>query len=267
MVDVLEKSKLCRKKILDSIMQSGKGHVGGAFSVIDILCELYYNHLDIEAIKKSLPCRDRFILSKGHAAIALYAVLQDLGFFEESELLKMNAESILGEHPDNNIPGIEIDTGSLGHGLGLGLGMALAAKLDKVKYNTYVLLGDGECYEGSVWEAATLASHLQLNNLVAIVDRNKLCIHGKTEEINKLEPFADKWKAFGWNAIEINGHDNKEIKSAILSSISKDHNKPTVIIAHTVKGKGVSFMENDHRWHHGGINKDQYEKAIHEISN
>jgi len=259
------KAHSIRLKVLDTIYKSGKGHIGGAFSCTDILVSLYYgNVLNYNPEFPKLKDRDRFLLSKGHAAVSLYAILADLGFFSKSELDLFNNGSILGEHPDTNIPGIEINSGSLGHGLGVGAGIAIGAKLYNEKYNTYVLLGDGECNEGSVWEAAIFASHHELNNLIAIVDRNGLCIHGNTEEINKLSPLDKKFEAFGWSVSKIDGHNIKQIVSEL-----KDHDrkKPKMIIANTIKGKGVSFMENKSKWHHGGISKDIYNKAKKELDN
>lgn len=265
-VDLMkQKSRDFRIEILKTIHKAGKGHIGGAYSCIDILTVLYYaGILNINKANFNNN-RNRFLLSKGHAAIAQYVILQDLGFFEKEQLYLMNNGGILGEHPDHNIPGIEFDSGSLGHGLGVASGFALAAKLDDLDYMTYVLLGDGECHEGTIWEAAMFSSHMNLNNLVAIVDRNGLCIHGKTEDINKLNPFADKWRSFGWNVIEIDGHDIIELWEAFKSIVYNKPTKPSVIIANTIKGKGVSFMENNHKWHHGGINKEIYDLAYAEL--
>ncbi len=261
--DLKRVSNRFRAKILETIHNAGKGHIGGAFSCIDIMTVLYYGgFMNITKENFQNENRDRFLLSKGHAAIAQYVILQDLGLFEESELMRMNNGGILGEHPDHNIPGIEYDSGSLGHGLSVAAGFAYAAQLDKKNYKSYVILGDGECYEGTIWEAALLASHLELNNLIAIVDRNGLCIHGNTEDINKLDPFADKWKAFGWNVLEIDGHDFNQIIGALSNLDSK---KPTMVIANTVKGRGVSFMENNLHWHHGGIDSESYEVACKEL--
>ena len=207
--------------------------------------------------------RDRFILSKGHAAIALYVILADLGYFDKKELKLFNDGGMLGEHPDINIPGIEVNSGSLGHGLGIGSGMALAAKIDVKQYKTFVLLGDGECNEGSIWEAAMFASHHNLENLIAIVDRNKLCIHGTTEEINQLEPLDKKFQAFGWHVENVNGHNINEI----IAKLKVNHvYKPKMIIANTIKGKGVSFMENITKWHHGSISKEHYKRAKIELN-
>ena len=257
------KSQKVRLTVLDAIYHSGKGHIGGAYSCTDILVALYYGGiLKYNPKNPKWDQRDRFILSKGHAAIALYAVLSDLGYFSRSEFKFFNNGGMLGEHPDINIPGIEINSGSLGHGLGVGSGMALAAKIDKKKYKTYVLLGDGECNEGSVWEAAMFAAHHNLDNLTAIVDRNGLCIHGKTEEINHLDPLDKKFEAFGWNVNSVNGHNIEEI---ISNSKSNHNGKPKMIIANTVKGKGVSFMENVANWHHGGISDELYKQAKTEL--
>jgi len=260
------KARQLRIEIVKSIHKAGKGHIGGAFSIVEILTTLYYgNILKFDPNNPKWEDRDRFILSKGHAGIALYAVLADLGFFPKAELDFLNKGRLLAEHPDPRIPGIEVVSGSLGHGLSLGSGMALADKLDKNLRATIVLMGDGECYEGSVWEAAMFASHHELNNLCGIIDRNGLITHGKTEEINKLEPFAEKWKAFGWEVYEINGHDFKELKIALKLATNKVKKKPTMIIAKTVKGKGVSFMENQAKWHHGGIDQVKLKTAINEL--
>ena len=260
---IKEKSKELRISILNAIKNAGKGHIGGAYSCIDILCVLYFGDLlNITKENYENPNRNRFLLSKGHAAIAQYVVLKELGLISQKDLNELNNGGILGEHPDHKIPGVEFDSGSLGHGLGVASGFALSGKLNKQDYKVYVLMGDGECHEGSVWEAAMLASHLKLNNLIAIVDRNGLCIHGKTEEINALNPFTDKWKSFGWNVVEIDGHNHSEIYKSI-SNI--DSELPTMIIANTIKGKGVSFMENNHKWHHGGISDEIYEKSLKEL--
>ncbi len=256
-----DKSRRFRVEILKAIHKAGKGHIGGAYSCIDILTVLYYAGILNISKDNFGPDRHRFILSKGHSAIAQYVILQDLGFFGKEELYRMNNGGILGEHPDHNIPGIEFDSGSLGHGLGVACGFALAAKLDNLNYRSYVLLGDGECHEGTIWEAAMLSSHLGLNNLVAVVDRNGLCIHGSTEDINRLDPFGDKWRAFGWNVLEIDGHDIQQILDCFENIQQDNIGQPTVIIANTIKGKGVSFMENNHKWHHGGVDDEIFRLA------
>jgi len=234
--EITELARTHRLKILEAIYRAKKGHIGGAYSCIDILSVLYYGgFLQISPATIGSSSRNRFILSKGHAAIAQYSILAHLGLITDDDLYQMNNEGILGEHPDTNIPGIEFNSGSLGHGLGVTVGFSLAARIDNLDYSSYVLLGDGECQEGSVWEAAALAGHFKLSNLVAIVDRNGLCIHGNTEEINALEPFGDKWRSFGWEVRAIDGHNIKEIKGALSTPPS---DKPLVIIAKTIKGKG-----------------------------
>tara|TARA_R100000664_G_C2760058_1_gene150670 strand:- start:7029 stop:7832 length:804 start_codon:yes stop_codon:yes gene_type:complete len=261
--DIAKKSQEFRIEILNAIRNAGKGHIGGAYSCIDILTVLYYcGVLNIDKDNYNHSNRNRFLLSKGHAAIAQYVILQDLGLITKEDINLLNNGGILGEHPDHKIPGVEFDSGSLGHGLGVASGFALAAKLDNKSYKTFVVLGDGECHEGTIWEAAMLASHLKLNNLIAIVDRNSLCIHGNTEDINSLSPFCDKWESFGWNVNEIDGHDHDQIFKSLNET---DLHKPTVIVANTVKGKGVSFMENDHKWHHGGIDQEVYDNALQQL--
>jgi len=261
--EIRHKAKFHRKKILDIINRAGKGHVGGAFSCIDILTSLYYGGvLNVDPSNINEENHNRFILSKGHACVAQYTILQDLGFFSKEELFRMNNGGILGEHPDTNIPGIEFISGSLGHGLSVGIGFALASKLKKIESSTYIIMGDGECAEGSVWEAFSLGSHLKLTNLVAIVDRNRLCIHGDTEKINPLEPLDERLASFGWNVITIDGHDVEQIISALKT---RHKTKPTAIIANTIKGKGVSFMENQSAWHHGAISDSVLEEAISEL--
>lgn len=261
-----DKSREIRIEILKAVHAAGKGHIGGAFSIVEILVSLYHGGiLKFDAKNPKWKDRDRFILSKGHTGIALYAVLADLGYFPKEELNMLNQGGLLGEHPDPRIPGIEVISGSLGHGLSIGTGMALADKMDKTSRKTYVLMGDGECYEGSVWEAAMFAAHHKLHNLCGIVDRNKLITHGSTESINRLEPFRDKWEAFGWEVIEINAHDFNDLEKAWGTFSAKDEGKPSMIIANSVKGKGVSFMENKAIWHHGGIDDAKFKLAFAEL--
>jgi transketolase len=255
-----------RKDIINAIYKAGKGHIGGAYSIVEILTCLYYGKiLKFDAEDPKWDLRDRFILSKGHAGIALYAVLADLGFFPKEELDYLNKGRLLAEHPDPSTPGIEVVSGSLGHGLSIGSGMALANKLDQKTSKTYVLMGDGECYEGSVWEAAMFASHHQLHNLCAIVDRNKLITFGNTESLNKIEPFKDKWLAFGWDVFEVNGHDMKMIIKIMLKIKRRNSGNPSLIIANTIKGKGVTFMENEPKWHHGVIDDINLQIALKEL--
>jgi transketolase len=219
---------------------------------LDLLTALYFSVLRINPNDPKNPDRDRFILSKGHGAMALFHVLALRGFYSESELLSYGEDGgIFAEHPPtpDHLAGIEAATGSLGHGLSIGLGMALAARIQKRKYNVYAILGDGECNEGSIWECAMLAAAQRVDNICAIVDFNKWQATGRSQEIMALDPLIDKWHAFGWQACEVNGHDMGEILSALAKfpAVSK---KPTAIIAHTIKGRGVSFMEDDNNWHY-----------------
>lgn len=258
-------SKKIRRKVIEMIGLAGSGHPGGSLSCIEILTALYFKVLRINPEYPEDMDRDRFILSKGHAAPALYAVLAEIGFIPEDWLYTLRKfGSPLQGHPDmKKVPGVEISTGSLGQGLSVGVGMALGARIQKLGYRVFVLLGDGECQEGQVWEAAMAASHYKLNNLIAIVDRNKLQIDGSTEEVMSVEPFIEKWKAFGWMTLEINGHDFGEILPAfqIIPYISK----PLAIIANTVKGKGVSFMENKVDWHGKAPKAEELESALREL--
>jgi len=243
-----QKANWVRRQAVDLVMRTKKGHIGGAFSCTDILVGLYYGGLlKLDPSKPSWSVRDRFILSKGHACIALYPILKDLGFISADTLNTFCSDgSRLLNHPDNRIRGIEVNTGSLGNGLGVGAGIALAGKMDKQSYKTIVLMGDGECYEGVVWEAVQFAGHCKLNNLIVMVDRNKQCVTDYTYDCSCLEPFEDKWKAFNWETMVIDGHSFDDILS-----IKNTSNKPLVVIANTIKGKGVSFMEKQLSWHHG----------------
>lgn len=255
-----------RLRILETIAAADKGHIGGALSCTDILVALWHGSaFKANPSDEDWPKRDRFILSKGHVGAALYVVLADLGYFDVAELDRLNRGGILGEHPDRGIPGVETDSGSLGHGLGIGAGMALAAKLDNSPYRTVVLLGDGECYEGSVWEAAMFAAHHRLDNLVAIIDRNGQCVNDFTENINRLDPMGPKWEAFGWEVREVDGHSFDELRESLGDLHTRGAERPLAIIANTIKGKGVSFMEGQLAWHHGGINGAKLEEARSEL--
>ena len=261
------KAAAIRLGILDTIALAEKGHIGGALSCTDILVTLYYGGwMRFDPHNRDWPERDRFILSKGHVGAGLYVVLADLGFFGAAELAKLNRGGMLGEHPDKGIPGIEIDSGSLGHGLGIGAGIALAGKMDGKPNRTFVLLGDGECYEGSVWEAVMFAAHHGLKHLIAIVDRNGQCVNDFTENINRLDSLSEKWRAFGWETLEIDGHSMPDLHAALARACSGSANRPTVIIANTVKGKGVSFMEGELAWHHGGVGGEKLEQARRELT-
>lgn len=241
-----------RAKIIQLSHQGRTPHLGSSLSCVELLVELYLNHLKIDPSEPESPDRDRFFLSKGHAVTALYAILAKQGFFPESELDETYAKpgSRLPEHPSRNcVPGIEASTGSLGHGLGLACGAALGNRIQNIDSNTYALLSDGECNEGSTWEAAMTAPALNLDRLCVIVDVNKWQATGRSSEVLSLEPLHDKFTAFGWDTSRIDGHDFNQIESA-LKRFSTNKGKPTAIIADTIKGKGISFMEDDNNWHY-----------------
>ena len=267
MIELEKKAKWLRREVLEMCGRAGTGHVSSAFSCIEIMVALYYGGiLRFDPQNPDWDERDRFIISKGHSGIAVYPILADLGFFAKEELERFcQANSFLGVHASKDIPGIEATTGSLGHGLGLATGIALAAKMDRKLYMTVVLLGDGECYEGAVWESAMFAAHHQLNNLVAIVDRNKLCTIDFTENFLRLNPLVDKWKAFGWHVISVPGHSIGVIGAALSSSRSRGSSKPVMIIANTTKGKGISFIENVPLWHAVCPIGEDLEKAKEEL--
>lgn len=265
----LEKvSKKLRREVLMMIHNAKSGHPGGSLSCIDILtvlftkCMEHYPDCDKNPNYKN---RDRFILSKGHASAALYAVMAHCGYFKEDELLTFRKlGSKLQGHPcSKTLKGIEVSTGSLGQGLSIGCGMALGLRLDKIDSKVFVYLGDGEIEEGSVWEAAMNASHNKLNNLIAFVDRNRLQIDGSTENVKSIGDVKAKFEAFGWNALEIDGHNYTEIYNAIKEA--KNSSKPFVIIANTIKGKGVSFMENNANWHGKAPNDEELKNALNEL--
>lgn len=262
----LQISKNVRKKTLKMITLSQSSHIGSALSIVDILVSLYFGILNINSLDPESDNRDRFILSKGQASASLYATLSERGFFSDDLLDNYAVDGgTLPEHLDRNIAlGIEASSGSLGHGLSIAIGMALAAKIDSKNYKCYVLMSDGECDEGSIWEAAMLASHLKLDNLVAIIDYNKIQGYGRVEEVINLEPLFDKWASFGWSVKEINGHDFQQLLN-VFSSLPIENGKPNAIIAHTVKGKGVSFMEDKIEWHYLSPTQEQYEIALKEI--
>ena len=264
-----EKAKIIRKDIIEMLCEAGSGHPGGALSIADVFSYLYFSGiLNINPDNPSDKYRDRVVLSKGHACPVLYATLAEKGFFDKSHLKTLRKYgSILQGHPDmNKTPGVEMTTGSLGQGLSCSVGMALGARLDGLNINIIAILGDGECEEGQVWEAAMAASHYKLGNLVAIVDKNGLQIDGFTKDVMNSEPLADKWRSFGWEVFEINGHDFDEIDYSIKSALSiKD--KPVCIVANTIKGKGVSFMENVCDWHGKAPSEEEKEKALCDICN
>lgn len=259
------KAREIRIHVINMIFEAGSGHPGGSLSCVDIITAIYYFALLHNPLNPNWMERDRFILSKGHAAPALYAVLADMGYFPVNELHSLRKMgSLLQGHPDIRVPGIEVSSGSLGQGLSIACGVALAGKLDNRNHRVYTLIGDGECDEGQIWEAAMLASHYKLENMIAIIDRNGLQIDGPTEKIMCLEPIASKWKAFGWNVLEIDGNNMIEIITA-LDNARKINGKPTAIIAHTFKGKGVSFMEWINAFHGKTLSKEELATALKEL--
>lgn len=244
---------------------AGGGHVGGALSAADILAALYFHHLNVRPDEPDWADRDRFVLSKGHANGALAAVLAQAGFIEDHLLDGFYGyESLLGMHPDIKCEGVEMCTGGLGHGLSIGMGMALGARLQKKDFRTVVMIGDGELQEGSNWEAAMAAAHMSLSNLTAIIDYNKVQQSGHVHDRMALEPLADKWRAFGWAVREIDGHEMGEIVD-VLDSLPLEADKPSFVIAHTVKGKGASFAEDTYLWHNNAVTDEIYEKALAEL--
>lgn len=247
-----QKARQIRMMTLEMITQAGKGHIGGAYSCTDILVALYYaGVLRFDPAHPRWQNRDRFILSKGHSGSALFAVLADLGFFDTGLLKTYCANgSMLGGHPDRHVPGIEVDTGSLGHGLGLGAGMALSAKMNHGDHRVCVLLGDGECCEGSIWETLVFAGRHRLDNLTIIIDRNRQCVLDYTEDCAPMDPLAERIEPFGWETREINGHSFDELLAVFDYMKTRASTRPLAIVANTIKGKGVSFMEGKLKWHH-----------------
>lgn len=255
-----------RQDIIEMITESASGHPGGSLSAVEILTALYFGEMRVNPANPKWEDRDRFVLSKGHGAPALYSVLAEKGFFDKKELMTLRKiGSMLQGHPNmNDTPGIDMSTGSLGQGISAANGMAIAGKIDNKDYRVYALLGDGELEEGEVWEAAMTAAHYKLDNLTAFIDHNGLQIDGPITSVMSPEPVSDKFRAFGWNVIDIDGHNFDEIFKAIDMAKSVK-GKPTMIVAKTVKGKGVSFMENNASWHGTAPNKEQCEKALSEI--
>jgi len=262
-----QKAKLLRRYVINMIATAGSGHPGGSLSATDIVTALYFKVMHHDPKNPQWPDRDRFVLSKGHAAPILYATLAECGYFPVEELSTLRKlGSRLQGHTDRTLtPGVEMSAGSLGQGLSYGIGIALAARLDKKSYRTFVLLGDGECDEGQVWEAAMFAPHHRVDNITAIVDHNDLQLDGRTCDIMGLEPLGDKWRAFNWHVLEINGHDMKAIVQALNKAVDT-RGKPTVIIAHTIKGKGVSFMEGNVDFHGKAPSPQETEQALKELA-
>lgn len=264
--DLEAQAKEIRRDIIEMVYRANSGHPGPALSMTDIVTALYFHVLRIDPANPHWPDRDRVIISKGHACPAVYAALARKGFFPREWLWTFrHLGTKLQGHPDmRKTPGIDMTSGSLGHGLSAGIGMALAAKLDRREYTVYVILGDGECQEGIVWEAALTAPNRDLDNLIAIVDYNHFQSGGSVEQIMPMEPFKQKWEAFGWRCFEMDGHNMKGIIETLAEAKACD--RPALVIAHTVKGKGVSFMENDNLWHMHVPSKEQYEQAMAELA-
>jgi len=258
-------SERSRRRLLEIICNARAGHTGGDLSCLNVLTALYFHIMDIDRDNLDSPDRDRFILSKGHCVEALFVTLEAKGILEKAVLDTLGKYgSPLGGHPTVNVPGIEVNSGALGHGLSIGVGMALAARMDGKGYHTFVLMGDGEQGEGSIYEAAMAGHQYKLGNLVAIIDRNHLQISGDTEDVMAIDDINRKWSAFGWDVVEMDG-DNMEDIVRTLDAIDYKAEKPHLIISHTTKGKGVSFMENVAKWHHGVPTEEQYKQAIQEI--
>jgi transketolase len=258
-----KKASELRHLCLDTTYWAGSGHIGGGMSIMDMLTILYHKYLNIKVEEPLWEDRDRFIMSKGHAGIALAPVLVDKGFNDPEQLKTFNhTNSKMGMHLDSNkVVGVDASTGSLGHGLPMALGTALAARVLGKSFITYCILGDGECDEGSNWEAAMAAAQFKATNMISFVDRNRCMIDGCTEDVMMLEPFADKWKAFGFIVKEVDGHNFNELAEAIDFALENKEDAPVMIIANTAKGAGIDFMENDYRWHYGAIDEEMYNKA------
>lgn len=259
------KAREIRRSIIKMLAKAGSGHPGGSLSSTDIMGCLYFSVLRHDPKRPDWPERDRFHLSKGHCCPVWYAVLAETGYFAKEKLLTLRElGSTLQGHPDRRTPGVSVASGSLGQGLSVALGMALAGKMDKKDYRVYCLMGDGEIQEGNIWEAAMAASHFRCDNLCAILDYNRYQIDGKVDDIMNLEPIMDKWRAFGWYPIEIDGHNMAQILTA-FDEAKTIKEKPSIIIAHTIKGKGVSFMENVVDFHGRAPTKDEEKKALEEL--
>ena len=267
MTDLSKKADEIRKTIFKTIIDGGGGHIGASLSIVEILTVLYYGGiLNIDPQNPLDPNRDRFILSKGHACVSLYVVLADKGFFDKKHLATFGtSDTILGGHPDMLlVPGVEATTGALGHGFPFGVGIAFAGKLDKKGYKVIVVIGDGECQEGSVWEAAFFAAHHKLDNLIVVMDSNKLQAMDSLNSIVSLEPLIDKWKASNWNVAETDGHNMSEL-TEVFKTVMSSKGKPNLIVANTIKGKGLSFMENEPIWHYRMPDEKQMEIAFKEL--
>ena len=259
-------SAVNRKRLMEIVYNAKAGHIGGDLSSLNVMTALYSDIMNISPAQVKDPNRDRFILSKGHCVETLYTVLESRGFIAPSLTNTLGKfGSVLSGHPTIEVPGIEVNSGALGHGLSIGVGMAIAAKMDKRNYKTYVLMGDGEQGEGSIYEAAMAGHQYKLDNLVAIIDRNHLQISGNTEDVMALDSIPTRWSAFGWDVKEMNGDDMQSIKDT-FANIDYNNGKPHLIVSNTTKGKGISFMENVASWHHGMPNEEQYQQAMVELN-
>lgn len=266
LTELKEVARQIRRDTLEMVYAVKSGHPGGALSIAELLTVLYFAELQVRPENPEWEDRDRLILSKGHACTSLYAALAERGYFPKKQLFSLRQyQSILQGHPDMKVtPGVDMSSGSLGQGLSVGNGMALAARLQHKTYRVYVLLGDGELEEGQVWEAAMAAAHYGLGNLTAIVDVNGLQINGATDEVMRIEPLDEKFRSFGWQVVNIDGHDIEQIQKA-FDAARECEEKPTVILAKTIKGKGVSFMENQAKWHSGVLTEAEYQQAMQEL--
>lgn len=262
LADLKRTAREIRETIVDVTSWSGGAHIGGSLSATDIMTILYWKYLRINPQDPKWEDRDRFVLSKGHGGVGHAVVLCKRGFFDAKHLEEYNhTDSMLGMHLDSKkVPGVEVSTGSMGHGLGEAVGLALAARVLKKSWRVYCVVGDGESNEGSIWEAAMSAAHYKLANLIGFLDRNRMMIDGPTEEVMSLEPLPEKWRAFGWNTLVVNGHDFNELADAIEAAQAHTTG-PTMIVCNTVKGKGVKFMEDDPAWHYGGLSSELVQKA------
>ena len=266
LLEIKDLARRVRVNVLNMVAKANSGHPGGSLSETDILAVLYGKVMKHDPSNPDLLDRDRFILSKAHACPGLYAVLAETGYFEVKELDTFRQiDSRIQGHAHIKTPGVEMSGGSLGQGLSFGVGVSLASRLNSLPCRTFVLLGDGECDEGQIWEAAMSASHHGLDNLVAIVDRNRIQNDRWTHEVMSLEPFADKWSSFGWDVVEIDGHDISMVVNKLSNAKNRKSNKPLLILANTIKGKGISFMENKINWHHGVPNEEQIKLALKEL--
>ena len=254
-----------RKQLLRIIYGAGGGHTGGSLSSVDILVSLYFHTLRYDPKNPEDPSRDRFILSKGHSVEGFYCVLARAGFFPEEELASYGKfGSRLYGHPTMKVPGVEVPTGALGHGLSVGVGMALAGKRDRLDYRVFALMGDGEQTEGSVWEAAMSAAHFRLDNLTGIIDYNNLQISGNVDDVMRISSLQERWNSFGWRVVEVEGNDIASL-TQLFDHLPAEKEKPTLVLAHTTKGKGVSFIENQAEWHHHVPTREQLDQALAEL--